>query len=171
MCYLHRNSWSPELLWPSQQSRSGCFSGSLRVQGWGARQMTQKHPKLGCRIIASCSSAGQVGAVIVSRMTRHVTNKQLGLVMTHARRPCLFYSLRWWKKDGTESGWRGKQKRAEASWHAQDHTGTMRIFFRNQTVHRQTDDGWWVLICVKHVVITHAGHESAPCGAAPLTDH
>lgn len=73
---------------------------------------------------------GQVGAVRLSGVTQSVTGKQFGLVMTHARRACLFYSQRWCERDETESGWQGKERE-------QRHTG-IKVFIHRCT-HRQNE--------------------------------
>lgn len=52
-----------------------------------------------------------MGAHSVYRMTLYVTEKPFGLVLTHATRPCLFYSQRRCEKNETESGWQKREKR------------------------------------------------------------
>lgn len=123
----------------------------------------------------------RVRAVRVSRVTQYVTEKRFGLVMTHARRPCLFYSQRWCEKDETESGWQEREERKHMhadvnGFYSQWAGTTMRLYIHSHvsavTPLISTN---WVWIHVKHVVITRIRHESAPRGAAlllpRLSDH
>lgn len=97
---------------------------------------------------------GQVGAVSMSMVTRYVTEKQSGLVMTSARRACRLYSQRWCEKDETELG--KKESKGKRTVSFSDNI----IYFVVLGVGLYTKVGWWV----KHVVISRVEHGFAPAG-------
>lgn len=103
---------------------------------------------------------------------KYVTERQLGSVMTSARRACLLYSQRWCDEDETESAWQEREEREQrrvdmnafihkCTVSLGDHIYINHIIFSVRLLANKQR-----LIHVKHVVITHVEHESAPSGPA-----
>lgn len=153
-------------------SQSGCSSGSLRVQARRVPQMTQKHPKFWClsdhRFLQLGGPSGN-SRCVQNDTTRHKQTAGIGNDTCQEALSVFQSEVMEERRDGIRL-----TGGAEESRGALTSTGVcIKQWGSFLEIPRLVppDDGWWVLICVKHVVITHVGHESAPCGAAPLTDH